>query len=387
MGALAAAAGGSGGSPSGGPSGDGARGAVVSAPGPVLTSAAAAAPRSAPAAEVLFLNQEAMLAAGVLDMPRAMAAVAEALVEWEHGRARVPHKLAMRAGGDAHSEQQWRINGLCAALGEPARWLGIKWIASFPPNRGHGLPRASGLMVLNSAENGLPLAVMDATLLSAVRTGAVTGLGVKLLAPANARRAAIIGAGVQARTQALALATACPQLEAIAILARRPEAAADCVADCCRHWQIPTRVGHRGDLSAADIVVTATTAESPVLFASDVKPGALTVQIAGHECSFEVVSECDKIVCDDWETVKHRGLPTPARMHAEGLLPDERIHANLPQLLAGSRLGRENERERIHFAHIGLGLGDVAWAAEVYQQAQQRSLGQRWDLWHAPLWA
>jgi ornithine cyclodeaminase/alanine dehydrogenase-like protein (mu-crystallin family) len=358
----------------------------VSAPVPVLTTAAAAA-RPATSAELLFLDQPAMLAAGVLDMPAAMAAVAEALVEWEQGRARLPPKLVLRAADDSRAEQQWRINALCAALGNPVRWLGIKWIASFPPNRCQGLPRASGLLVLNSADNGLPLAVMDATLLSAVRTGAITGLGVKLLAPAPSRRAAIVGAGVQARTQALGLASACPQLEDIAIVARRPEAAAACVADCRQHWQLPVRVGSRDDLPAADIVVTATTAESPVLFAHDVKPGALTVQIAGHECSFELVGGCDKIVCDDWETVKHRGLPTPARMHAAGVLGEERIHANLPQLLTGKRPGRESERERIHFSHIGLGLGDVAWGAAVYQRALQRGLGMRWELWHAPLWA
>jgi ornithine cyclodeaminase/alanine dehydrogenase-like protein (mu-crystallin family) len=358
----------------------------VSAPGPIL-SAAAAIPRPAAGAELLFLDQAAMLAAGVLDMPAAMAAVAGALVEWEQGRARLGPKVVLRAGEDSRSEQQWRINALCAALGEPVRWLGMKWIASFPPNRRQGLPRASGLLVLNSADNGLPLAVMDATLLSAVRTGAITGLGVRMLAPAQARRAAIVGAGVQARTQALGLATGCPQLEEIAIVARRPEAAAACVADCRLHWQIPVRVGSRGDLPSADIVVTATTAESPVLFAPEVKPGALTVQIAGHECSFELVEACDKIVCDDWETVKRRGQPTPARMHAAGMLSDERIHANLPQLLTGKRTGRESEQERIHFAHIGLGLGDVAWGAAVYQRALQRGLGRRWELWHAPLWA
>ncbi|HET9783580.1 MAG TPA: ornithine cyclodeaminase family protein [Terriglobales bacterium] len=358
----------------------------MSAPVPVL-SAAAAAPCPSPSARLLFLDQAAMLAAGVLDMPAAMQAVAAALVEWEQGRARLGPKVVLRAGDDSRSEQQWRINGLCAALGEPARWLGMKWIASFPPNRRQGLPRASGLLVLNSADTGLPLAVMDATLLSAMRTGAITGLGVKLLAPAQARRAAIVGAGVQARTQALGLTTACPQLEEIAIVARRPEAAAACVADCLRHWQLPVCVGSRQDLPQADIVVTATTAESPVLSADEVKPGALTVQIAGHECSFELVAACDKIVCDDWETVKHRGLPTPARMHAAGLLGDARIHANLPQLLTGARPGRESEQERIHFAHIGLGLGDVAWGAAVYQQAQQRRLGQRLELWHAPLWA
>ncbi|MGH9465747.1 MAG: hypothetical protein ACRD1Y_00165, partial [Terriglobales bacterium] len=180
---------------------------------------------------------------------------------------------------------------------------------------------------------------------------------------------------------------ACPGLEDIAIVARRPEAAAACAADCRRLWQLPVRPGQRAELREADIVVTATTASSPILFAEEVRPGALSVQIAGHECSFALVAGCDKIVCDDWETVKHRGLPTPARMHAEGLLADERIHANLAQLLTGARPGREREDERIHFSHIGLGLDDVAVAAILYQTALARGVGQRLELWPAPLWA
>ncbi|MGH9467011.1 MAG: hypothetical protein ACRD1Y_06615, partial [Terriglobales bacterium] len=145
----------------------------MSAPGsavlpiPALAAIPAVAPTPSPRAEWLYLDQAATCAAGVLDMPSAMAAVAAALVEWEQGRVRQPHKLVLRATDSSECERQWRINGLCAALGDPVRWLGMKWIASFPPNRARGLPRASGLMILNSPETGLPLAVMDATLLSA----------------------------------------------------------------------------------------------------------------------------------------------------------------------------------------------------------------------------
>lgn len=339
-------------------------------------------------ARFLYLDQEAVLAAGVFDMARAMAVVAAALVAWRRGRARQPHKVVLRAGETEACERQWRINGLCAALGEPVEAVGMKWIASFPPNRAQGLPRASGMLILNSPVNGLPIAVMDATLISAVRTGAITGLGARYLAPRGARRAAIVGAGVQARTQALALMTACPHLDGITILHPRRTAAQDCAEDVRRRWNVPAlgSADFEATLKEADIVVTATTAEEPLLGAAAIKPGALTVQIAGHEYDFELVNECAKIVCDDWETVKHRGIPTPARMHAAGLLPDERIHANLAELLTGERGGRESERERIHFAHIGLGLDDVALGADLYERARQLELGQWLRLWRTPLW-
>lgn len=340
------------------------------------------------AARFLFLDQDAVIAAGVFDMAAAIAAVGAALVEWQQGCAWQPHKVVLRAGEDARCERRWRINGLCAAIGEPVRSVGMKWIASFPPNRSQGLPRASGLLILNSPETGLPLAIMDATLISAVRTGAITGLGLQYLAPVGARRAVVVGAGVQARTQVLALATVCPELERITMVHPRAGVAEQCARECALQWRAPVEGASalRPAVAAADIVICATTADEPVLPAAGIKPGALTVQIAGHECEFALVASCDKIVCDDWETVKHRGIPTPARMHAAGLLDDGRIHANLGQLLTGERRGREHAGERIHFAHIGLGLDDVAYAAQIYHRARNLNLGQWLSLWQAPLW-
>lgn len=339
-------------------------------------------------ARFLYLDQEAVVAAGVFDMEAAMAAVGAALAAWQGGRARQPHKIVLRAGEDHGSESRWRINGLSGAIGEPVEALGMKWIASFPPNRQQGLPRASGLLILNSPENGLPLALMDATLISAVRTGAITGLGLRYLAPRGAQRAVVVGAGVQARTQVLAVATACPQLELITVVHPRREAAEACAADCRQHWRVPVRASTALEavVAEADIAITATTADEPILRGAMIKPGALTVQIAGHECDFELVAGCSKIVCDDWETIKHRGITTPARMHAAGLLGDERIHANLPQVLTGERAGREGEGERIHFAHIGLGLDDIALGAQLYARARELGLGQWLRLWRAPMW-
>jgi len=358
-------------------------------------SATAAHPALGPA-RFLYLDQDDMVAAGVLDMPCAMAAVRTALVDWAQGRGRQPHKLVLRADDDPACEADWRINGLCAALGSPVRSLGMKWIASFPPNRLRGLPRASGMLVLNSPDSGLPIALMDATLLSAMRTGAVTALGLQHLAPRKPRRAVVIGAGVQARTQVLALLTACPTLDHISILSRDRGHAARCARDCRREWNIPGDIPleaiaaagpERAEvLAAADIAITATSAAHPVLFAGEIPDAALIVQIAGHECAFELVEACDTIVCDDWDTIRHRGIPTLARMHAAGRLTADRIHANLPQVLTGERSGRTRPGERIHFAHIGLGLEDVALGAAVLASARELDCGRWLTLWRRPRW-
>ena len=339
-------------------------------------------------AEFLYLDQEAVLAAGVLDMQRAMSVIADALTLYETGQCRQPHKVVLRDSDDPRSEDKGRINGLFALLGGNVRAIGMKWIASFPANLARGLPRASALIVLNSLDTGLPLALLDGTLISAMRTGAVTALGARYLAPRPAYKAGIIGAGVQARTQILGLVTALPSLEEIKLVDRFPERAEVVTQECRKLWQAPvvpaSSIGEA--LKDADVALTVTTAHEPLMRAEHVKRGALSVQLAGHECEFELLSQCQKIVTDCWGVVKHRGVATPALMHAQGLLRDEDIYANLGELILGRKPGRESERERIHFVHNGMGVEDIALAWDVYHTACQRQLGKRLSLWEKPLW-
>jgi len=340
------------------------------------------------AVEFLYLDQDAVLAADLLDMQRAMEVVGQAHALFAQGEVRHPHKVVLRQGDTAESEAQGRFNALFAAIGGPVRAMGMKWIGSFPANRERGLPRASALIILNCPDTGMPVAVMDGTLISAMRTGAMTALGVRYLAPRKTRKIGVVGAGVQSRTQILGLYTVFPKVEEIALV-NREISKAEALADECRLlWGAPVRAVETVDeaLADADIALTITTAHEPLMFARQIKPGALTVQLAGHECEFAVIQQCQKIVTDDWDVVKHRGIMTPALMHQQGLLRDSDIHANLGELILGRKPGRENDSERIHYAHMGMGLDDVALAWAVYQTACQRHLGIRLPLWREPLW-
>jgi ornithine cyclodeaminase len=340
------------------------------------------------AIEFLYLDQEAVLAADLLNMPRAMRVTRQAQALFAEGQARQPHKVVLRQGDSIESEDEGRFNALFASIGGPMRATGMKWIGSFPANRERGFPRASALIILNCPDTGMPIAVMDGTLISAMRTGAVTALGVQYLAPRKTRKIGMIGAGVQSRTQILGLYTALSEVEEIA-LTNRDKARAENVADECRQlWGAPVRAVASTDeaLRDADVALTITSAREPQMLARQVKPGALTVQLAGHECDFALIQQCRKIVTDDWEVLKHRGIVTPAIMHQQGLLHDSDIHANLGELILGIKPGRENNSERIHYAHNGMGVDDVALAWAVFQTARERGLGIRLPLWREPLW-
>jgi ornithine cyclodeaminase/alanine dehydrogenase-like protein (mu-crystallin family) len=339
-------------------------------------------------ASFLYLDQRAVLDAGVLDMATAMEVVSEAFALHSMGKCHQPHKVVLRDGEDADCEQYGRVNGLFAMIGSPARALGMKWIASFPHNRDRGLPRASALIILNSPENGFPIAVMDGTIISAVRTGAVTALGAQYLAPKGTRKIGIVGAGVQARTQILGLISAIP-VEEIAVYNRTRSHAEELAIECQHRWGAPVRTVNsvKDAFEDADIALTVTTALEPIIPACYIKPGALSIQLSGHECDFDVIRQCGKLVTDDWDVLKHRGIITPAVMHAQGLLSDDDIYANLGDLIVKRKPGRESESERIHFAHMGMGIADIALASSVYQRASRTGAGTKLSLWNEPLWA
>jgi ornithine cyclodeaminase/alanine dehydrogenase-like protein (mu-crystallin family) len=337
--------------------------------------------------EFLYLDQEAVLAADVLDMRRAMEVVGRAQASFAKGQAREAHKVVLRNHDTAESEEQGRFNGLAASLGLTERRIGLKWIASFPANRKLGLPRASALITLNCPRTGVPLSVMEGSLISAMRTGAMTALGARYLSPKKTRKIGVIGAGGQSRAQILGLFTQLPQVEEISLYSRDFAGAEKVADDCRRLWDAPVCAAQTIEeaLADADIGVTVTTAQRPLIRASHMKPGALSIQLAGHECEFSVIKQCQKIVTDNWETVKWRGIMTPAIMFQQGLLHDRDIHANLGELILGKKPGRERD-ERIHYCHMGMAVNDVALGWAVYQTALERNLGVRIPLWQKPLW-
>ena len=109
------------------------------------------------------------------------------------------------------------------------------------------------------------------------------------------------------------------------------------------------------------------------------KPGAFYSHIGGWEDEYEVALQCDKIVCDDWDTVTHR-TQTLSRMYAEGLISGADIHADLHELVAGHKAGRESEDERIYFNAVGLAYIDVAIGLAMYQRAISAGTGRKLDL-------
>lgn len=338
--------------------------------------------------EFTYLSQEDVIAAGGLDMKKAMDSVERAFRLLNEGKVVIPSKIVMVL--PPGERDRGRINGLAAHLGAGWEAAGIKWISGFPRNpTERNLPRAHALIILNDTSSGVPTAVMDGTLLSAIRTGAVGGIGAKYLAKPDSETVAMIGLGVQARTQAMALKQALPNLKEIRGFDIAKERGMKTAREIEEATSIRTRFVNtpRDAVKDADIIDTVTLADEPIVKDAWVKNGSLFIHVGSYvEEEYAVVLGSDKVVVDDWETVKHRKTPTLARMYDEGLLKDEDIYANLDEIIAGKKLGRTTGRERVFFAPIGMAHEDIAVASAVYEEARRKGIGLKLSLWKKPLW-
>ncbi len=277
---------------------------------------------------------------------------------------------------------QARINCLPATMLED-KVCGVKWVSVFPENPKEGLQNLAAVVVLSEIEHGFPVAVMDGTMASNMRVGAVGGIAAKYLAREDAEAIGFIGAGEQAKMHLLAIKSVRPSLKVCRVSSRtvRHEIEfVDQMQPILPDMEIVAmQTNHKAAIEGAEVLVTATSAQAPLLKADWIKPGSFYSHVGGWEDEFGVAQQSDKIVCDDWETVKHR-TQTLSRMYKEGELTDDDVYGNLVSIVAGEKPGRERDDERVYFNAVGLAFVDLAIALAMYRKAQEHGFGQRLTL-------
>jgi ornithine cyclodeaminase len=336
------------------------------------------------AVEYLCLSQEDVVQAGGMDMDACVGAIEEALVLHHRGDAICPQKSALHWTDEIDSdERHGRIMAMPAYVGGSIRMAGMKWIPSVPQNPLRGLPRGIGVILLSDADTGLPVAFLDGTVVSAMRTGAVSGLAARALAREDARTLALIGAGVQARTQWLALQRMLPGLGEVRIFDIDPGKARTFAEEQ------PGPLSASSDLDetvgGADVVVLATMAPSPYFTPEHFEPGQLLISVSSHDPAVDAIDLADLVVTDDFEHETFHASRPLARAQAAGVIT--KLDAvPLGMILAGDHPGRTGDGERILVSPVGMGIEDVAWATAVYRRAAELGLGAKMKLWEAPIW-
>jgi alanine dehydrogenase len=268
---------------------------------------------------------------------------------------------------------------LLRAYVAPLGVAGVKVVGDYVDNFELGLPSELGLLTLYDPRTGVPIAIVDATEITDWRTGALTALGARHLARRDAKVLAHLGARGTAFSNVTMLDSEF-DLEEIRVTSRRPESREAFGEELTEALGKPVRVVDSAEeaIRGADIVVEATrlVEPEPLVRTDWIEPGTLVVPygtVSAVELSLTEIM--DKIVVDDWQQCR-QGRFGSLRPHVErGLLSEANLHAELWQIVTGSRTGRERDDERILFWHRGLATTDVAVGQLLYERAVDAGVG------------
>jgi ornithine cyclodeaminase len=260
--------------------------------------------------------------------------------------------------------------------------LALKVVSVFPSNIKCGLPTIHALVVALDPETGEPIALIEGGTLTAIRTGAGSGAATDLLARSVATRAAILGAGVQARTQLEAVCAVRP-IDSISIFSLDPDQsrvfADETVAKPWAPATIKLAETASEAISNADVICTATTSTTPVFDGSDLKPGAHINAIGSFLPSMQEVDsatvERSLLVVDsrDASLAETGDLIIPIR---EGRISEDHIQAELGEIVNGSKPGRSDADQITLYKSVGIAVQDAAAAGLALRRAEELGLGQ-----------
>ncbi len=305
----------------------------------------------------------------LLSMGETLEAVECAFKLQAQGKAIMPPKLYLdlpEYGGDFRAMPAY-IDGTA----------GIKWVSCYPHNARHNLPLVVATIVLCDPDTGCPLAIMDGTYITSMRTGAAGGVAVKFLARRDSSTIGMIGAGIQARTQLLAISEVLPRIEEVKVFDLDLDASQRCAEEMGTKLKIKVRsVETIDEATEVDVLVTTTPSTKPIVGRQHIRPGthinAIGADAAGKQELEANILRDAKVVIDDISQASHSGeINVPL---SQGLIKAEEIYGTLGEVVSGMKKGREDDKEITIFDSTGLAIQDIICAKLVYNKAKERGL-------------
>jgi alanine dehydrogenase len=264
---------------------------------------------------------------------------------------------------------------------QPLGLAGVKIVGDFVDNYRLGLPSEMAILNLFDPETGMPRAILDATAITEMRTGALSAIGARHLARKDSRVLAHIGARGTAYWN-VRLLDHLFGFEEIRVHSRRPESREAFAERLSADLGKPVRAtaGWEACVRGADIVVEASrlAEPAPLLKTEWIKPGALVIPYGTMSAvELSLTDIMDKMVVDDWGQCR-KGLPFGAlRAHVDsGRLSEQNLHGELGEIVAGRKPGRERPEETILFWHRGLGITDIALGQALLDKASKVGIGR-----------
>ncbi|HWX08660.1 MAG TPA: ornithine cyclodeaminase family protein [Gaiellaceae bacterium] len=328
--------------------------------------------------ELIFLSESDVQRLALTD-EEILAAVEGGLRAQGTGAARIEPRVHLEP--DPQLRGHFNVlRGYLAPLG----LAGVKVVGDYLDNYQRGLPSELGLLTLYDARTGMPVAIVAASQLTDMRTGALTALGARYLARAGSRVLGHVGARGTAYWN-VRLLDHLFDFEEIRVHSRRSESREAFAHRLEEDLGKPVRVTENWEecLRGADVMVEASRLErpEPLLETAWVEPGCLVIPYGTMSAvELSLTDVMDKIVVDDWGQCRE-GKFGALRAHVDtGRLNEQTLHAELCQIVVGDRPGRELDDERILFWHRGLSLSDIALGHALVEKARRTGVGRLLDV-------
>lgn len=374
---------------------------------------------SYPAIDFIYLNEEDMIKAGVTEMAGCVEAMEEMFKLMKAGDYRMggpngnSHGVMMTFPAESPFPNMptdgpdRRFMAMPAYLGGKFDMAGMKWYGSNVENRDKNLPRSILMLTLNDKNTGAPLAYMSANILSAFRTGAVPGVGVKYFAREDAKVVGVVGPGVMSKTAFDAFMAVRPGITEVKVKGRSKKSLDSFAVYVKNKYPSVTSIEYVDTIEEAvrdaDIVSVATSsptgdiAEYPYIAEEWIKPGAVICCPAAARFDDDFILNRARNVADNiqlyeaWEEEMefpaYHTIPIPA-VHCMDLMEEGKMRRDqvddLGDVLIGKLPVHRNPDEIVIYSVGGMPIEDVAWGTIVYRNALERKIGKKLNLWETP---
>ena len=335
--------------------------------------------------EILFLQQEDQIKAGLLDMKMIPEITEETYKLLGEGKIQNPPKTHL----GIPDPENWNsfFNTMPCHIAGSYNIAGVKWAAESKKNAGiPGIPYGIDISILSDPETVLPFCILDGTIITAMRTSAVAGVQAKYCAPSDTKTATLIGAGVIGETMVMSICEAIPTVKTIYIcdldLPKAEKIAAE-YKDKYPGVEIIPTADSKAAAAKSELIMGETTARTPFIDKDWVKPHSAIVCVS-NEATKDVALMADVKVVDYWkQMVTFKNKAIVKAFDAGELTRDQILETS--DLVLGKPC-RTSDDQFIYACSLGLGALDITVAYKLYQNAMKMGLGTKIKMWDKPLW-
>lgn len=336
--------------------------------------------------EIIFLKQEDVIEAGLLDMKQVLKSTEHTFDMLGKGNVIQPNKIFLGIPND----ENWTSYGMSMPAyiksEDGYSVIGFKWAAESMYNaQVEGVPYGIDIILLSNPKTMFPKAIMDGTIITAMRTSAAAGVCAKYNAKKDTKKLTLFGAGVIGRTMIESIMTVIPGIKEVTLVDKDIDKAIDLKDEFKGKYNIVTSNDAKSAVADADLVVTETTSRKAFIKKKWLKKNATVIQMEAHAFERDVMLSADKVVLDSWEQMSHLSVSEVKSLHDAGLLNKEDI-IEIKDIVTGKENGRENEDQFVMCATFGMGCVDIAIADMLYKNAVKQGLGVKLNQWDNPIW-